>query len=369
MSVRSRVSLDHIAPYTQGAAKSGFSSKNSGPVIKLSSNEAAFGPSVHAIEAYQQAAAGLHRYGEGSCLVLREALGHLHGLNPDRLVCGAGSDELIELLIRGYAGPGDEVIYSAHGFLMYPIAAQKSGALPVKAAEKHLQTDIEAILSAVTDRTKMVFIANPNNPTGTYLPYSLLSTLRKRLPVHILLVIDGAYAEFPWQDDYRDGRELVDLPDANTVMIRTFSKIYGLAGLRLGWGYFPDAISALLHRLRGPFNVSSPAVLAGVAALADQAHVVRAREHNREWLGHYSKFLEPLGFGFTESVANFVLIDCSAYGANKAEEVNQFLLKENMIIRPVANYGLPNHLRITIGQEHENKEVMRLLEAWALTQQ
>src|SRR5579864_3649559 len=279
-----------IAPYIGGDAKLEGVERP----IRLASNESALGPSPKAIAAYRALAHEIHRYPEGSAELLREALGSHHNLDPERIVCGAGSDELIGLLLRAYAGPGDEVLYSRHGFLMYAIGAQSVGATPVAVPERELTADVDGFLARVTERTRIVFIANPNNPTGTYLPAEEMARLHAGLPRHVVLAIDAAYAEFVNRNDYEPGIALVNRAD-NVVMLRTFSKVYALAGLRLGWAYCPPAIADVLNRIRGPFNVSAPALAAGVAAVEDVAALARARAHNQRWLAWFSERLTALG--------------------------------------------------------------------------
>src|SRR6516164_7901193 len=270
-----RPGILEIAAYVAGEAKIAGIERP----IRLASNESALGPSAKAIAAYRALAGEIHRYPDGSAEELRAALGRHHGLDPARIVCGAGSDELITLLLRSYAGPGDEVLYSRHGFLMYPINAQTVGATPVAAPEQALTTDVDALLERVTERTRIVFVANPNNPTGTYLGAAEMARLHAGLPPSVVLAIDAAYAEFVNRNDYEAGAALVDRAD-NVVMLRTFSKIYALAGLRLGWAYCPPAVAEVLDRVRGPFNVSAPALAAGVAAIEYVAAIEQARAHN-----------------------------------------------------------------------------------------
>ena len=274
-----RPGILEITPYVGGEAKAPGVERP----IRLASNENALGPSRKAMAAYNALAADIHRYPDGNAQELREALGRHHGIDPERIVCGAGSDELITLLLRCYAGPGDEVLYSRHGFLMYPINALAVGALPVAAAERDLTVDVDALLARVTERTRIVFIANPNNPTGTYLGAEEIARLHAGLPSSVLLAVDAAYAEFVNRNDYEPGIALVNRAE-NVVMLRTFSKIYALAGLRLGWAYCPAAIADLLNRLRGPFNVGAAAQAAGIAAIEDIEALYRARVHNERWL-------------------------------------------------------------------------------------
>src|SRR5215469_5215967 len=297
-----RAGILEIDPYVGGEAKAPGITRP----IRLASNESALGPSGKAIAAYRALAGEIHRYPDGNAQELREALGRHHGLDPERIVCGAGSDELITLLLRSYAGPGDEVLYSRHGFLMYPINAQAAGATPVAAPERALTTDVDALLERVTDRTRIVFVANPNNPTGTYIGAAEMARLHARLPPSVVLAIDAAYAEFVNRNDYEAGAALVDRAD-NVVMLRTFSKIYALAGLRLGWAYCPPAIADILNRLRSPFNVNAPVLAAGVAAVEDVAAVEQAQAHNERWLAWFSERLVALGLQLTPSVTNFVL--------------------------------------------------------------
>ncbi|MEX0841057.1 MAG: histidinol-phosphate transaminase, partial [Xanthobacteraceae bacterium] len=270
-------------------------------VFKLSSNETPLGPSPRAIEAYRRVATNLQEYPDGAATALRDAIGRAYGLDPDRIVCGAGSDDLLTLLARAYLADGDEAIHTTHGFLVYPIATLGAGAKPVVAPEKNFTADVEAILAKVTPRTKIVFLANPNNPTGTYVPFDEIKRLRAGLPPLVLLVLDAAYAEYVRRNDYEAGIELVATTD-NTVMTRTFSKIYGLAALRLGWMYGPAHVVDAVNRVRGPFNVNTPAMTAGIAAIEDAAHVEAARAHNARWLSWLTEEIGKLGLNVTPSV-------------------------------------------------------------------
>lgn len=328
--------------------------------IKLSSNETPLGPSPAAIKAFHDAAGNLERYPDGSASALRSAIGARYGLNPDRIVCGAGSDELLNLVTSAYLGPGDEGIYTQHGFLVYPIAIRANGGTPVVAAERDLTCDVDAILGCVSDRTKIVFLANPNNPTGTYIPIKEVRRLRSSLPEHVVLVLDGAYAEYVRRNDYEAGLELVATTE-NTVMTRTFSKIYGLAALRLGWAYCPEGIADVLNRIRGPFNLSSPAIAAGVAAIKDQAHVEAAVAHNDRWLNWLISEIGALGLQVTPSVANFMLIHFDGRAGLSAAKADESLKARGIILRRVESYGLGNALRMTVGTEAENKTVVAAL--------
>ncbi|MDQ2954402.1 MAG: histidinol-phosphate transaminase [Pseudomonadota bacterium] len=329
-------------------------------VFKLSSNETPLGPSPRALAAYHAAASELQDYPDGSAKALREAIGQAFGLDPDRIVCGAGSDDLLNLLARAYLADGDEAIHTTHAFLVYPIATLGTGAKPVVAPEANYTADVDAILKAVTGKTKIVFLANPNNPTGTYVPFDEIKRMRRALPPHVLLVLDAAYAEYVRRNDYEAGIELVATSD-NVVMCRTFSKIHGLAALRLGWLYGPAHVVEALNRIRGPFNVNGPAIAAGIAALADAAHVEAARAHNERWLAWLTGEIGKLGLQVTPSVANFVLIHFPETPGRSAADADKALTARGLVLRRVGAYKLPNALRMTVGSEEANRLVVKTL--------
>jgi histidinol-phosphate aminotransferase len=345
-----------IAPYTPGKSTAPGVAK----VFKLSANETPLGSSPKAIEAYQAAAAHLEDYPEGSSLILREAIGRSFGLDPDRIVCGAGSDEVLNFLAHAYLGAGDEAIMTEHCFLVYPIATMGSGAKPVVVPEKNYTADVDAMLKAVTPRTRMVWLANPNNPTGTYLPFDEVKRLQRALPTNALLVVDAAYADYVARNDYETGIELVATTE-NTVMCRTFSKIHGLAALRIGWMYGPAHVVDAVNRIRGPFNVSTPAMLAGVAALADTAHLERSRAHNTNWLAWLTDEIGKLGLKVTPSVANFILIHFPTDKGKTADDADAFLTRRGLVLRALKNYRLPHALRLTVGTEEANRLVVDAL--------
>lgn len=320
--------------------------------MKLSANESALGPSPRAIRAAEQTAQSMHRYPDGDATQLRAAISARHGLAPDRIVCGAGSDELLYNLARAYAGPGDEVLYSEHGFNIYPIAARCVGATPVTAKETNLTVDVDAMLAAVNDKTRIVFVANPNNPTGSYISADEMRRLRQGLPGDVLLVIDSAYAEYVTANDYSPGTELVDAEE-NTVMTRTFSKIHGLAALRIGWGYCPPAVADVLNRIRGPFNLSTAAQAAGKAALEDVDHTAASRDHNSVWLPWLSEQFSALGLTVYPSAANFILVRFPSEKGKTAADAMKFFSSRGIIPRETGGYGLPECLRFTIGREDE----------------
>ena len=329
-------------------------------VYKLSSNETPLGPSPRAIAAYKAVADHLEDYPDGGATALREAIGKTYGLDPGRIVCGTGSDELLNLLAHAYLGPGDEAIHTTHGFLVYPIATLGSGATPVVAPEKDHTADVDAILAKVTERTKLVFLANPNNPTGTYVPFDEVKRLHQGLPKHVLLVIDAAYAEYVRRNDYESGIELVATSE-NVVMTRTFSKIYGLAALRLGWLYAPAHVTDALNRIRGPFNVNAAAIAAGVAAIQDVAHVERSRQHNEQWLAWLIEEIGKLGLKVTPSVGNFVLIHFPETKGKSAKDADALLTSRGLVLRAVGAYHLPNALRMSVGTEEANRLVVKTL--------
>lgn len=344
-----------IAAYVPGDAESGAAK-----VFKLSSNETPLGPSPRAVEAYRDIADQLHVYPDGAASKLRQAIASVHGLNPEHIVCGNGSDELLSLLAHTYLGAGDEAIFTEHGFLVYKIAILAAGATPVVAPETDATADVDAILERVSERTKIIFLANPNNPTGTYLPFDEVKRLHAGLPAGVLLVLDAAYAEYVRRNDYESGIELVG-QNANVVMTRTFSKIYGLANLRLGWAYAPAHIVDALNRVRGPFNVTGPALAAGTAAIADKAHVQAGVEHNLQWLQWTEARLAELGLKVTPSVGNFLLIHFPDEPGRGAVEADAFLRSEGVVVRRVGAYGFPNALRMTIGTEEANRKTIDAL--------
>jgi histidinol-phosphate aminotransferase len=335
-----------VAPYVGGESKlPGFEHP-----IKLSSNEGAFGPPPGALAAMAGAGAQMHRYPDGGAKAVRAAIGTYFGLDPARIVCGNGSDEILTLLIQCYGGPGTELIMSVHGFSIYEISGKIAGCTVKKAPERDLTTDVDAILALVTPATKIVCVANPNNPTGTLLPEAEMARLRAGLPEDVLLVIDAAYAEYVTRADYDAGVKLVDAGE-NTVMTRTFSKIWGMGGARLGWGYMPAAIADVLNRVRPPFPVNVFAAAAGIAALAEPGWEQKGREHNVQARRRLAERLAQLGLKVTPSEANFILVDFGTPERSLAADM--FLRGRGLIVRRVVSYGLPHCLRITIGTDEE----------------
>lgn len=359
MTLKAHSFFSDIESYKPGKAKI-----NGQKAIKLSSNENALGSSKLAIASYQNCATDLLRYADGSCTALRNAIADKNNINADQIVCGAGSDEIIAFLTTAFAGVGDEVIYSEHGFLMYPISANRVGARALKTkelktAQGGLKTDIHAIIKAITQKTKIIFIANPNNPTGSYLNKSEIDELISKTPSNILIVLDHAYEEFVEASDYPDAISLVN-KHQNVVVTRTFSKIYGLASLRIGWSYSSNYVAEILNKIRGPFNVSGSAQAAAVSALKDETFFNDSKSHNKKWLKIFFEELSKINdIKAHPSVANFILLDFG--NTESCQKANQTLLGNNIILREMANYGLTNCLRMTIGTEEENIRVIEIL--------
>ncbi len=356
MKLQAHSYLSEIENYKPGKAKIGDQKS----VTKLSSNENALGSSPKALEAFVNHASEVMRYADGSCTELRQALGLRNSIDPERIVCGAGSDEILALLTAAFAGIGDEIIYSEHGFLMYPISAKRVGASAIKVKEKNLKADVNAILAAINNKTKIIFIANPNNPTGSYLNKDEIDQLITKTPTNVLIVLDHAYEEFVDLADYPNAIDLVN-KHPNVVVTRTFSKIYGLASLRIGWCYSSQEIADILNKVRGPFNVGGPAQVAAVAALNDVEFFEKSKAHNKKWLEFFFKSLaQNPRIKAHPSIANFILLDFG--NLETCKRANETLLSEGIILREMGAYGLPNCLRMTIGTEAENLRVIKILE-------
>lgn len=351
-----RPGVERIQAYVPGKSEATGGTKT----FKLSSNETPLGPSKKAIAAYLNVAGQLEEYPEGSSEILRRAIGAQYGLDPARIVCGNGSDDLLHLLAVAFLGPGDEAIHTEHGFLVYRIDILATGAEPIAVPEVNFTADVDNLLGAVTSRTKAIFLANPNNPTGTYLPFEEIKRLHTQLRPDVLLVLDGAYAEYVRRNDYAAGIELV-ANNENVVMTRTFSKIHGLAALRIGWVYGPEFVCDMLHRVRGPFNVNSAAMAAGVAAIKDVDHIEKSVVHNERWLPWLTQELSKLGLQVTPSVANFILIRFPDEIGKTADDADAFLSSQGMVLRSVRGYGIPDGLRMSIGSEEANQLTVELL--------
>jgi histidinol-phosphate aminotransferase len=338
-----------IQAYQAGESKIPGKSK----IIKLASNESPLGASPQVAAAITAGFDSLHLYPDPMATELREALAAANDVPAAQILCTNGSEQVLHLLARTFAGPGDEVIYSQYGFIAYPIAIKAAGAAPVVAAEENYTTVVDNILKAVSPRTKLIFLANPNNPTGTYLPDSEIRRLHAALPENVLLVLDEAYAEYVTAEDYQSGFHLLREGAQNVVVSRTFSKIYGLAATRVGWTVCPPGILDPLNRVRETFNVTALSQRAARAALTDAAHMQKARAHNTQWLPWLSRQLTDMGLYVSPSQGNFVLAHFK--DADTARAANSHLRQEHgIIVRPVAGYGLPAALRITVGTEEEN---------------
>lgn len=345
---RTNVWLDDLIAYVPGRHKGG---------ARLASNETPLGPSPSAIDAARLAAQNMHRYADGAATLLREAIADYYDLDVARVVCGTGSDEILQLLAQAYAAPGDEIIHTAYGFMVYGIAAKRVGAKAVVTAEKDYTADIDAILAAVTDKTRVVYLANPNNPTGTCLPQSEIERLHKGLREDIVLVLDAAYAEYVTRDDYEPGLKLARTA-SNVIMTRTFSKIYGLASERVGWAYGPRPIIDALNKIRGPFNVTGTGQAAAVAALRDKTWMEQAQAHNNEWRPWLEGELLKLGLNPIPSEGNFILIE---FPDDNAGAANEFLTQEGYLLRHLPAMGLGHCLRLSVGLEEDNKGVIAAL--------
>lgn len=350
--------LDALHAYVPGKSKAG----GTHPIVKLSSNENPLGPSPRAVDAMMAAASDAHRYPDPTARLLREALASLHGLEPSRIVCGTGSDELLVLTAQAYAAPGDEVLYVRHGFMVYPIAARRCGALPIEAPDTDYTADVDAILAQVTGKTRVVFLANPNNPTGTVILRDAVRRLHAGLPSSVVLVLDAAYAEYIDHPDYECGLELAKTAP-NVLHCRTFSKIYGLASERIGWVTGPQAIIDTLNKIRAPFNVSTTGQAGAVAALADTQWVAQAKAHNDHWRSRLTGAFSDLGLNPVPSAANFILVHFPHSVGVTAAQASAYLEENGVLVRYLPNQGLPECLRISIGTETENNRMLEVLRA------
>lgn len=331
-----------------------------GRVYKLSSNETPLGASPAAVEAYRQVAGNLALYPDGTAQHLREAIAGVFALPADRIMMGNGSDELLGLLAQTYLAPGDEAVVTEHGFTVYSIQIRAAGATVVTVKEKDCRVDVDAVLAAVTPRTRMVFITNPGNPTGTYLKRDEIRRLATGLPKHVLLVLDSAYAEYVPAEDYDCGLQLA-LATGNVVMTRTFSKVYGLAALRVGWMVAPAHVLDAVNRVRGPFNVNQAAQAAAAAAIADTDFIAEAVVFNARWRDWLTRELTALGLKVTPSVTNFLLVHFPPGSGKTATEADHYLQSRGYILRGVAGYGFPDALRLSIGSEEANRGVVAAL--------
>lgn len=352
-SVAPKSSISDLTPYKPTSYP-----KSLQRIIRLNLNEGALGPSPKAMEALAGIASKIHTYPAVAASGLAEAIGERHGIDPSRIVLGCGSDELIQVITQAYLEPGDEVIHTQYGFLLFPMATKIAGGVPVSAPDDGFTASVDSILERVTPRTKVVFLANPNNPTGTHVPADEVRRLRAGLADHVLLVLDAAYAEYVQRNDYTAGIELVEETD-NTVMLRTFSKMYGMAGLRLGWAYCPADIANLLYTVKPPYGVNTPALVAGIAAVKDLDFQEKSVAHNSAWLPWLQDEFRKLGLEPYPSVANFFITRFPSEPGRTAGEAREFLAKRGIMVRNMADYGEHDFIRISVGQEDENRAVVQ----------
>ncbi|MBH67017.1 MAG: histidinol-phosphate transaminase [Rhodospirillaceae bacterium] len=350
---RARSTIEEMARYQPN-----LSAPSTGRIIRLSANEGAFGPSPKAIKALNSVAQHIHWYPEEEPAALAEALGSKYSLDPDRMIFGCGSDELIMSICQAYLDPGDEAIHTEYGFIMYPMSIRVAGGVPISAPDRNYTVDIDAVLERITDKTKIVFIANPNNPTGSYLSHTEVSRLHQNLPHTVLLVLDSAYSEFVVRNDYSSGAELVEISE-NVVMLRTFSKLYGLAGLRLGWGYAPKHVIDAIHVVKQPFGANRAAVSAALAALDDQKFIDKSVKHNEIWRTWTSTEFEKLGLYCLPSVANFLMVRFPSETGRTAVEAGTYLSNRGILTRGMSGYGASDYLRLSIGTQDEMKIVVK----------
>ena len=348
-----------ISPYKPGkAAVEGVAHP-----LKLSANENILGSSPEAKAAFASAMDELHLYPDGRCNALREAISARYGLEPERLLFGCGSDEIFQLIGQTFIQAGDNAVQGEHGFGAFAIATRAAGGEVRMAREVNLRIDVDELLACVDERTRIVWVANPANPTGTLVGGSEIRRLHAALPADIVLVLDGAYAEFADDPDFEDGVDLVR-NFSNVIMTRTFSKLHGLAALRVGWAYMPQDMADAIDRIRLPFNVSIPAQRAAIAALADDDFQARSLELVQTWRPWLSQQLGGLGLETTASSANFVLARFPKTPGRTAADADAFLCARGLIPRMVGGYGLPDHLRLTIGLEEHNRAVVDALAAF-----
>ena len=354
--LHSKRGVDSIKLYKGGVSKIQGIDK----IIKLSSNESPFPPSEKVQEAYQRISDKLSRYPELTAESLQKAIANKHALKSDQIICGTGSDEVLIFTILTFCSPGDEVIHAQHGFEMYPILAKYAGAESVLASEIDYKINIDSIINSINDSTKIIFIANPNNPTGTYLNHIELRLLMSKVPSNIVVVIDTAYAEFADADDYDKTFSLAD--EYNNVLItRTFSKAYSLAGLRLGWGYASNLLINMIKKLRPPFYLPPGAIAAGIAALNDESHLKKVVSHNSSIKSWFIDELNNLGFKAYNTQANFVFVIIPDNKNQNASLINDHLLSKGIAVRYLLSYGLKNALRITLGTKEELNKTIEIL--------
>ena len=323
--------------------------------IKLASNENPLGPSPKAVEAISKALKSLHRYPDGGCFYLKEKLAQHLKMKPENLIIGNGSNEIIELVIRTFLRPGEEAVMGNPSFAVYPLAVPAAGGKKIEVPLKNLTHDLDAMADAITNRTKIVFIANPNNPTGTIVTKAQLRRFMDRLPEGVILVLDEAYYEFVTEPEFPESLDYLR-EGRNIVILRTFSKIYGLAGLRIGYGVAPEKLVFYMNKVRQPFNVNSLAQIAAMAAPEDEGHLKRSQKNNSEGLKFLYREMKAMGLEYVPTQANFFLIK-----VGKGKDVYDALLRQGIIVRPMASYGLGEYIRVTVGTPEENQRFVEAL--------
>ena len=347
-SPRAKVSIEKLKTY-----KPNFGKSNKDNLIRLSANEGALGASSNAIYALNSLTHNLNRYPPQVSDDLIGAIAKRYSLEKKKIILGNGSDELISIITQAFLEPKDEAIYTEFGFLQFPQAISVAGAKGVVAEDLNFTANVDNIISKINKRTKLIFLANANNPTGTFIPKEEVIRLHKSIPSNIILVYDAAYSEFIINSDYIDGSNLVDKHD-NVIMLRTFSKLHGLASLRLGWGYCSEYILSNLMKVRGPFSVNTAAMLAGVAAIEDIEFQKKSVIHNLKWMTWFEKELELLNLDFQKSATNFLLIKFPSEYIKSAQNAEKFLANKGILVRGMNSYGLSNYLRVSIGNKEEN---------------
>jgi len=347
-SPTAKLSIEKLNTYKPNFGKSKLDN-----LIRLSANEGALGTSSNAIKALNSFTQSLNRYPPQVSDELIGAIAKRYSLEKKKIILGNGSDELISIITQAFLGPADEAIYTEFGFLQFPQAISVAGAKGVVAKDINFTANVDNIISKINKRTKLIFLANANNPTGTFIPKEEVIRLHKSIPSNVLFVYDAAYSEFITNSDYIDGSSLVDKHD-NVIMLRTFSKLHGLASLRLGWGYCSENILSNLMKVRGPFSVNTAAILAGIAAIEDIEFQVKSVLHNTKWMGWLEKELDALELDFETSVTNFLLIKFPNENLKSAQNAEKFLADKGILVRGMSSYGLSNYLRVSIGNEDEN---------------
>ena len=353
-----RLNIEKLQNYKPNFGKSKINN-----LIRLSANESALGTSLYAIEALKFFANDLNRYPPQVSDELISAISNRYLLNKSKIILGNGSDELISIIAQTFLNSNDEAIYTQFGFLQFPQAIAISGAKGVVADDENFTANVDNILSKINNKTKVIFLANPNNPTGTFLSKKEIIRLHKSIPSNTLLVYDAAYSEFVVNDDYMDGSELADEYD-NVIMLRTFSKLHGLASLRLGWGYASENIIKNLMKVRGPFSVNNAAIMAGVAALEDLEFQRKSVEHNLKWMSWFEKELTLLNLDFQSSITNFLLIKFPSDLKHNAQNAENYLASNGILVRGMKVYGLSNYLRVSIGTQDENIKFLNELKSF-----